>query len=428
MIKETTAPDKITWLKIDEVYPYECNNKVHRQAEISKIVNSIKEFGWTYPILIDENNIVLAGHKRLLAAKQIGLTEVPTIQKDDLSDAQKRAYRIIDNKSSEESEYDPTNLTLELDEIKALDFDITKFINLDFKIDDIVESLDPKSKEEEDNFDESKVPQDTIIKEGDILTLGRHKVLCGSSKEEDNFIKLFQDEKYHLVFTDPPYGVSIGAKNRMLNEIQKSGRVLADIKDDNIPVDDLKELLINVMKNAKKYAADDCTYFVCAPQGGELGMMMLMMMQEAGLRVRHNLIWYKNQPTFSMGILDYDYQHEPILLTWDKKHKRPMLGEHRTSVWKIDRERKCDIHPTMKPVALLVNAMLNNSDEGDLVADFFLGSGTTLIAAEKTNRTCYGIELEPHYCMVIANRYKQYCEENHQECKMLLNGVPYNGD
>jgi hypothetical protein len=132
MIRETTAPQDITWLKIDEVYPYECNNKIHNQPEITKIVNSIKEFGWTYPILIDENNIVLAGHKRLLAAKQIGLTEVPTIRKDDLSDAQKRAYRIIDNKSSEESEYDPTNLKFELDEIKALDFDISKFINLDF--------------------------------------------------------------------------------------------------------------------------------------------------------------------------------------------------------------------------------------------------------------------------------------------------------
>ena len=132
MIRETTAPQDITWLKIDEVYPYECNNKIHNQPEITKIANSIKEFGWTYPILIDENNIILAGHKRLLAAKQIGLTEVPTICKDDLSDAQKRAYRIIDNKSSEESEYDPTNLTLELDEIKALDFDISKFIDLNF--------------------------------------------------------------------------------------------------------------------------------------------------------------------------------------------------------------------------------------------------------------------------------------------------------
>lgn len=162
MIRETTAPQDITWLKIDEVYPYECNNKIHKQPEITKIANSIKEFGWTYPILIDENNIVLAGHKRLQAAKQLGLTEVPTIRKDDLSDAQKRAYRIIDNKSSEESEYDPTNLALELDEIKALDFDISKFINLDFSG---LSSILPN--QEDNKIEEDELVQNKIVIECD---------------------------------------------------------------------------------------------------------------------------------------------------------------------------------------------------------------------------------------------------------------------
>ena len=149
--------------------------------------------------------------------------------------------------------------------------------------------------------------------------------------------------------------------------------------------------------------AEDCTVFVCAPQGGELGMMM--MMQESGLRPRHILIWKKNQPTFSMGRLDYDYQHEPILLTWGKKHKRPMLGQHRTSVWEVDRERACAEHPTIKPVALPINAILNNSDVGDAVLDPFLGSGTTLIAAERTGRTCYGVEIAPRYLDVICQRF-----------------------
>ena len=136
--------------------------------------------------------------------------------------------------------------------------------------------------------------------------------------------------------------------------------------------------------------------------------MMMMMMQKAGLRARHVLIWVKNQPTFSMGRLDYDYQHEPILLTWLARHKRPMLGEHRTTVWQIDKPRASPEHPTMKPVALYVNAYLNNSDSGDLVFDAYAGSGTAFIAAEQLCRRCYGLEIEPRYCDVIVARWEKF--------------------
>lgn len=412
--------------KLTDLKPY-ANNPRHNAKAVPAVKESILKFGFKVPIVIDKNNVIVCGHTRFYASKEIGLETVPCIVADDLTDEQINAFRLVDNRVSEFADWNFDKLAEELSDLQDFDFEPFGFDELMAGIGETFVNNNKLDVEEDDNFDSSKVPTDTIIKAGDVISLNNHKVICGSSKDEENFIKLFGEQRYHLVFTDPPYGVSIGEKNRMLNKVQESGRVLADIKDDNISVDDLYDLLVNVMKNAKKYSADDCTYFVCAPQGGELGMMM-MMMQDAGLKVRHNLIWYKNQPTFSMGRLDYDYQHEPILLTWGKKHKRPMKGEHRTSVWKIDRERKCDLHPTMKPVALPVNAMLNNSDEGDLCADFFLGSGTTLIAAEKTNRICYGMEIEPHYCMVIANRYKQYCEENNISCKMFLNGNPYDGN
>ena len=150
-----------------------------------------------------------------------------------------------------------------------------------------------------------------------------------------------------------------------------------------------------------------------------------MMMQEAGLEVRHVLIWKKNAPTFSMGRLDYDYQHEPILLTWGKRHKRPMKGQHRTSVWEIDKPRKSAEHPTMKPVELVANALLNNSDAGDYCLDIFLGSGTTLIACEQLNRTCYGMEISPKYCQVIIDRYAKYCADNNKPCEIKINGQEF---
>jgi len=154
--------------------------------------------------------------------------------------------------------------------------------------------------------------------------------------------------------------------------------------------------------------ADDCTVFVTAPQGGDLSMMMMMMMREAKLPVRHVLIWKKNQPTFSLGRLDYDYQHEPILLTWGKRHKRPMQGNHRTSVWEIDKPRSSKEHPTMKPVELVENALLNNSDRADVVYDAYSGSGTTIIACENLGRRCRAVEIDPGYVAVAIERCERH--------------------
>jgi len=192
--------------------------------------------------------------------------------------------------------------------------------------------------------------------------------------------------------------------NRMLNTFQPSGRCLTDIKDDALSPAKLKEMLVPAFQNLRMAASPECTYFTTAPQGGDLGMMM-MMMQEAGLTVRHVLIWKKNQPTFSMGRLDYDYQHEPILLTWCKKHHYYGKGQHKTSVWEIDRPRAAKQHPTMKPVELVENALLNNSKAGDVVADIYIGSGTTLIACERLGRKCRGIEIDPGYVAVTLQRW-----------------------
>mgnify|MGYP002626023951 CR=1 FL=1 len=209
--------------------------------------------------------------------------------------------------------------------------------------------------------------------------------------------------------TDPPYGVNIGAKNRMLNSIDSHDRQPTDIKSDTLSPDELRAVLLPSFINIRELmATPECTYFVTSPQGGELSTMMLLVMGDAGLPVRHVLIWKKNQPTFSLGRLDYDYIHEPILMTWTDRHKRIMAGEHKTSVLQIDRERACDKHITTKPVALYANAYQNHSEEDDVVVDPFAGSGTAFIAAEQLARRCIGIEIEPKYCDVIVERWQNF--------------------
>ncbi len=210
-----------------------------------------------------------------------------------------------------------------------------------------------------------------------------------------------------MCFTDPPYGVSIGSKNEMLNTVQPSGRCCKNIDNDTLPSDELYPILVAAMTNARLSCKDDASYYVTSPQGGELGLMM-MMMKDAGLTVRHMLIWVKNCATFSLGRLDYDYQHEPIFYTWTKKHHNYRKGENRTTIWQYDKPRKCDLHPTMKPIPLVANCLMDSTKEGDIVVDLFGGSGTTMMACEQLNRKARLMEIDPHYCDVIIARWEKY--------------------
>ena len=220
-----------------------------------------------------------------------------------------------------------------------------------------------------------------------------------------------------MVFTDPPYGVAIGDKNKALNAVQKAGRQTENIMGDTMNTQELYEMLKDAFTNLRLHCAEDCSYYVTSPQGGEIGLMM-MMMRDAGLEVRHNLIWEKNTATFSMRRLDYDYQHEPIFYTWTQRHNYYGKGQYKTTVWKFDKPRKCDLHPTMKPVELVVEALLNSSQKGDPVADIFGGSGTTLIACEQLGRKCFMMEKDPKFVDVIIDRWESFTGKK----AVLLNG------
>ena len=394
---------------VTSLRPYERNAKIHGPEQIEKLKRSIEEFGFVSPCLIDRDGNIIAGHGRVEAAKALGMERVPCVYVDGLTDAQRKAYILADNRLTELGEWDMDLVNEELVDLDAMDFDVS-LTGFDLPEDE-AEVI-------EDDYDLSAAPETPRAKRGDIWKLGNHRVMCGDSTSSEDFRLLMGGEVADMVFTDPPYGVSIGDKNAALNEVQKSGRCTENIANDTLGEAELYELLRAAMVNVREACADDAVYFVTSPQGGSLGLMMMMMMRDAGLEVRHVLMWEKNCATFSLGRLDYDYQHEPIFYTWTKAHHNFRGGDYRTTVWKYNKPTKCNLHPTMKPVELVANAIKDGSTPGMIVLDAFGGSGTTVIAAEELGRKARVMEIDPHYVDVIIDRWEQFTGEK----AVLLNG------
>ena len=399
-------------IRIDELIPYENNAKIHGPEQIEQLRRSLREFGFVSPVLIDEERNLIAGHGRVEAARAEGMTEVPYVTVSDLTEAQRRAYIIADNRLAETGEWDAARLKFEMEELSTLSFDTSL---TGFTMDNIplLSGDKPAGGPEAQEADyDGSVPEETSVRDGDLWKLGRHRLMVGSTSSKKSVERLMNGVKANMVFTDPPYGVAVGSKNKMLNDVAdgKSCRCTENIYGDTMSESELHDMLLAAMRNIREACAEDASYYVTSPQGGSLGLMMMMMM-EAGLQVRHMLIWRKSSPTFSMGRLNYDYQHEPIFYTWTKRHNWYGKGKFHTSVWDVEKPRKCDLHPTMKPVALVENALLNSSAAGDVVLDGFGGSGTTLIACEQLGRTCYMMEIDPHYAQVIIDRWEKLTGE-----------------
>lgn len=356
-----------------------------------------------HPIVLSDRTgelVIIDGNQRYEACVQLGMSEVPTSLLHGLTEEREREIIIRANVLN--GKWDEMILK------DKWDIEELKDWGVDLPADWDTSEADEQKEAEEDNFSEEDAEQaEPRVKLGEIWQLGEHRLMCGDSTDANSVALLMDGEKADMVFTDPPYGVSIGDKNKALNRVQKAGRCTENIANDNISVDDLYPILVKAMTNCRENCKDCACYYVTSPQGGELGLMMMMMMKDAGLPVRHMLIWEKNSATFSLGRLDYDYQHEPIFYTWTKSHKNYRNGEFRTTIWKYDKPRKCDLHPTMKPVELVENCMMDASVEGDIVLDMFGGSGTTMIAAEQLGRKARLMELDPHYCDVIIARWEK---------------------
>ena len=261
----------------------------------------------------------------------------------------------------------------------------------------------------EDDFDETTSDIAKRCKRGNIWQLGDHRLMCGDSTKVNDVQMLMGGAEADMVFTDPPYNVAIGDKNKALNALTGSHSIERNLEGDTYKTDEEcgEKLWKPAFTAMRKVSKSRCAIYVTMPQGGT-HMMMMLMMHEAGWQVKHELIWMKDRPTFSMGRLDYDYQHEPICFGWNKTHKKIGAGKYTKSVWAIDKPAKCDLHPTMKPIELIVNALLNSSEENDNILDCFGGSGSTLMACEQTGRHCYMMEYDEHYCDVIIARWEKY--------------------
>lgn len=411
--------------------PYERNAKIHGQTQIEKLKDSINEFGFLTPCLIDREYNIIAGHGRVLAAKELRMETVPCVFVEGLTEAQRRAYILADNRLGELGEWDMELVHDELDELVEAGFNVS-LTGFDW---DAAAHLDPIEDEYDPEGDAAAHLESRVCR-GDIWQLGEHRLMCGDSTNPDDLKNLMGGVMADMVFTDPPYGVSIGDKNKLLTEKGFGGGVEENIEGDTLPVDDLYEMLVAAFSNLRDHAQDHCSYYVSSPQGGELGLMMMMMMKDAGLKVRHMLIWVKSSATFSLGRLDYNYRHEPIFYTWTKSHRfrggydqtviddagrleamdkaelkelvHALRKDGSTSTIYCDKPTHSKLHPTMKPVRLISRFIYNSSEEGDIVADIFGGSGTTMIACEQLKRKCRMMELDPHYCDVIIDRWEQF--------------------
>lgn len=384
---------EVIYKKVNELKPYERNARTHSKEQVDQIVKSIQEYGFTNPLLIDENNNIIAGHGRLEASKKLNYIEVPCIVLKGLTEAQKRAYIIADNKMALNAGWNDELLKLELEDLKALDFDLeltgftTDELNDLLKSDEDIEIVEDEAPEP---------PKEPKSKLGDIYQLGNHRLMCGDSTKIEDVEKLMNGNKADLFLTDPPYNVNYtdgrSTERKIMNDAFDSDEECG------------KKLWLPAFKNARENCEDCCSVYCFMPQGGT-HMMMMMMMMTAGWQVKHELIWEKQSIVLNRA--DYNYQHEPILYGWNKNHKFYGKGQFKnTSIWKFDRPTKSKEHPTMKPIALLSEILLNATKQNDKVIDLFGGSGSTLIACEQLNRNCYMMELDPKYIDVIIERWE----------------------
>jgi DNA modification methylase len=391
---------------IDALIPYARNSRTHSEAQVAQIAASIREFGFTNPVLVDGDGGIIAGHGRVLAARKLGLETVPTIRIDYMTEAQKRAYIIADNKLALNAGWDEELLALELGELADMGFDLGL---TGFSEGELAGLRIGPADEVEGLTDEDEVPEplpNPVSVVGDVWQLGPHRVMCGDSTDEASVFLLLEGQHADMVFTDPPYGVSYADKNETLNKASKGNRIQTEIMNDHLQGDALGAFFLAIFSTMAAVMKPGCPFYVCAPQGGEQ-MMMMMMMMKAGIPMRHELIWIKNNHV--LGRADYHYKHEPILYGWKDGAGHPWYGgRDKVSTWHVDKPMQSKLHPTMKPVELVEIALENSSKRGDTVLDLFGGSGTTLIACERTGRTARLMELDPKYADVIVRRWQDF--------------------
>ena len=373
---------------VSKLVPYVNNARTHSPEQINKLRSSLREFGFINPIIIDRDYGIIAGHGRLLAAKEEGYTEVPCVYADHLTEAQKKAYILADNRMAMDAGWDEELLRIELEALQAEAFDLG-LTGFDEK--ELSKLFDDGKKVKDDDFDVDKeLKKPVFTKTGDVWTLGRHRLVCGDSTKPETYEALMQGKKANLVVTDPPYNVNYkGTAGTIQNDNWSDGNAFY-------------RFLLDAFTNMEKAMADDASIYVF--HADTEGLNFRKAFVDAGFYLSGCCIWKK--PSLVLGHSPYQWQHEPCLFGWKKNGKHQWYaGRKETTIWEFEKSKKNGDHPTMKPIPLLAYPIQNSSMANSVVLDPFGGSGSTLIACEQTDRICYTIELDEKFCDVIARRY-----------------------
>jgi DNA modification methylase len=387
-------PRQVEQWPVERLLPYAANARTHSDEQVAQIAGSIAEFGFNVPCLVDDRGVLIAGHGRLMAARRLGLAEVPVIRLGHLTDAQARAFRLADNQIALNSGWDDALLSAELARLREDGFDLDL---LGFSDEDLDRLMAEESGEGAGDGDEDAVPEppaDPVTRPGDLWLLGSHRLLCGDATVATDVERLLAETAPHLMVTDPPYGVDYdpGWRNEAgVSATNRTGKVTNDHRAD--------------WREAWALFPGNVAYVWHA---GVHARTVAESLEVCDFRIRSQIIWSK--PRFVLGRGDYHWQHEPCWYAVREGATGHWQGARdQATVWTIGHDGDEDgatIHGTQKPVECMRRPMLNNSAKGDAIYEPFCGSGTTLIAAETTGRVCLGIEIDPRYCDVIVNRWQ----------------------
>jgi DNA modification methylase len=370
--------------------PYPGNPRIN-DAAVDAVANSIKEFGWRVPIVVDEEGVILAGHTRLKAALKLKLSEVPVHVARGLTPEQARAFRIADNQTSAIAEWDEDRLIAELLALQATDYDLSL---TGFEDDELTRMLAQTQEFQADPDDVPEPPDEAITLPGDLWLMGNHRLLCGDATKPDNIARLMNGVQTDLLLTDPPYGVAY---------VGRTADALT-IANDDLDEPALRHLFVGALNAAKPHLKPGAAFYLW--HADSAGFTFRAACEDAGFRVRQCLVWVKS--CFSLGRQDYQWKHEPCLYGWADDATHTWLGNRsQTTVLEFDKPSRNAEHPTMKPVELFAYLLGNSCKPGGVVLDPFAGSGTTVLACEMRGCHAYVSELDPKYCDVIVKRWSQ---------------------
>ena len=407
MSKTTTEMQLVS---IDKLVPYVNNARTHSAEQITKLRSSLREFGFVNPIIIDREFNIIAGHGRLMAAKEEGINEVPCVFVDYLTDAQKKAYILADNRMAMDAGWDEELLKIEMEELQNLGYDLG-YTGFDEKELEELFGIDDKEVKDDDFDLTAALEKASFVERGDIWYVGKHKLMCGDATSSEDVSKLMEDKKANLILTDPPYNVAFKSFDGLT------------IQNDSMKNNDFYEFLFASFKNMAEHLENGGAAYIFHADTEGLNFRKAFI--DAGFHLAGCCIWVKD--SLVLGRSDYQWQHEPVLYGFMQNGKHPWYSDRKqTTIWNFDKPKKNSNHPTSKPLDLLAYPINNSTQANAIVIDTFGGSGSTLMACEQMNRICYTMELDEKYASVILRRYVEDTNDS-ENVYVIRNGekIPY---